>query len=417
MRARKILLPGNAPLCRRADERVPDEQVQAFAQRLVERGFQVVPQRFLPVRPDGGEPFRQHEVVPVRVRGAGGLLDEETVFVADAMRPRPCPELAHRRVVPAEAALRVNRHGVRPAAFGMNQQAVLVRAVLEQLVMIVNRQVAHRLPKVVQETVALVAAVDDFPRNDWQPVQQIVAAPFLKFLAQGRRPVCHSHLPTVRGEILQSLACVRPGVGNKRFDDGVPIFFERARVERIKRVAVPAFTASGDSAMVVERAAEAENLPLARRGFPMQRAVGGEVGGQVEHIGGERVLLAGGGGKFLEQRRGNRRRERFKRTQQGFLRKILNRLAIGWQICFDATGHYEKIAVKIVARCGLHKLDNEIGSAGHAKFCPRQFFRSVVGSDHRAAEIPAALDVEAHFQTEPAGFVKRVLEQRPPFRR
>ena len=142
MRAGEILLAGNSRFVRRADERVPDEPVHAFAQRLVERRFQVVPDFFLPVRPDGREALILRNRVAVSVRGARGLLDEKTVFFADAVRPRPRPKFAHRHVVPAEAALRINRHGMRAAAFGMDFQAVLVRVIAKQPIVIVNREVA-----------------------------------------------------------------------------------------------------------------------------------------------------------------------------------------------------------------------------------------------------------------------------------
>ena len=70
-------------------------------------------------------------------------VHEKTVGIADAVHPRPPPEFAHRHVVPAEAALGVDRHGVRPAAFGVDAETVLVGVVAEQPVMVVIRQVAE----------------------------------------------------------------------------------------------------------------------------------------------------------------------------------------------------------------------------------------------------------------------------------
>ena len=74
------------------------------------------------------KPSRHNQPVAVGVRRRGGLLHEEAVGVADAMPPGPGPELGHRRVVRAEAALGVNRHRVRAAGLGMDLQAMLVRA-------------------------------------------------------------------------------------------------------------------------------------------------------------------------------------------------------------------------------------------------------------------------------------------------
>src|SRR5580658_11390493 len=97
----------------------------------------------------------------VSMRRAGWLFDKEPVFVADAVLPRPGPEFAHGRVVPAQAALRVNGNGVRAAGFRMNQQAVLVGVVAEQTVMMVDGQVAQGLAVIGQETIALVPSVDN----------------------------------------------------------------------------------------------------------------------------------------------------------------------------------------------------------------------------------------------------------------
>ena len=177
-------------------------------------------------------------MVAIGVRGGGGLLDKETVFVADAVFPRPGPEFAHRHVVPAEVALGVNRHRVRPAGFGMDFQAVPVRVVAEKMVVIVNGQFAQRFAEIEQKPVALVAAVDDAPGEHRQPRNKIVAVALAKFRAQRRRPVDSFDLPTVGVEIFQRFARERPGVGNERLDHGVPIALKRAGVVNINRIRI-----------------------------------------------------------------------------------------------------------------------------------------------------------------------------------
>ncbi len=276
-------------------------------------GFRLSQSRSCQFGPMVVKPSASDDVVAVGVRGGRGLLDEEAVFVADAVLPRPRPELAHRRVVPAEAALGVNRHRVRPAGFGMNQQAVPVRVVAEKLVMIVNRQVAERLAEIEQEPVALFAAVDDPSGDDRQPRQQIIAAALAKFRAQRRRPVDVFDFPTVRVEIFQRIARERPGVGDERLDHGVPITLKRAGVIDVNRIrivrragrALPAFAGGRNVGVIADGAAEAENLPVAGGHVPSLSApFGVEIGRQVNHVRRARVLLAGRGGKFLEQRRG-----------------------------------------------------------------------------------------------------------------
>ena len=160
------------------------------------------------------KPSASDEPAAVGVRGGGGLLDEEPVLVADAMPPGPGPELAHRRVVAAEASLGVDRHGVRPAGLGMNLQAVPVRAVAEEAVVIVDRQVAQRLAEVVQEAVAHGAAVDDPAGHHRQTGQQVVAAAAAELLAQRRRPVGDLDLPTVGVQVLERRA--RPAARHRR---------------------------------------------------------------------------------------------------------------------------------------------------------------------------------------------------------
>ena len=123
----------------------------------------------------------------VGVRGAGGLLDEKTVFVPDAMLPGPRPEFAHRRVIPAKAALRIDWDGVRAAGFGMNFQAVFMRAVAEKAVMIVNSKIADGFAVVGEETVAGVPAVDGFsPARTGSQGSMSEAAAFLTALRASR---------------------------------------------------------------------------------------------------------------------------------------------------------------------------------------------------------------------------------------
>src|SRR6185437_10244373 len=128
MRSGEILLAGHAFARRRTDPGMPGEQVQSLGARVIEHRFQVVPQSRLPVRSYRGESLGHDERVTIGVGGGGGLLDEESIFIADAMPPGPGPKLAHRNVVEAQALLGIDRHCMRSAALRMNLQTVPMRA-------------------------------------------------------------------------------------------------------------------------------------------------------------------------------------------------------------------------------------------------------------------------------------------------
>ena len=100
------------------------------------------------MRSDGGEAFGENQLMAVSMRRRGGLLDKKPVGVADAVFPGPGPELRHRCVVHTQAALGVNGHSVGAAGFGVNLQAMLMRALAEVLVVVVDGQVSQRLAQV-----------------------------------------------------------------------------------------------------------------------------------------------------------------------------------------------------------------------------------------------------------------------------
>src|SRR5262249_15703372 len=140
MRAREILLAGYAGGIRRANECVPHQPIHSFTQRLVERRFEIIPQALLPIRTNRGEAFVLRDTFTIGVRGGGWLFDKEPVLVTDAVLPRPCPEFAHRNIVPTKVTLGINWNRVRSAGFRVNAQAVLVRVVAEKFVVIIDGQ-------------------------------------------------------------------------------------------------------------------------------------------------------------------------------------------------------------------------------------------------------------------------------------
>ncbi len=89
-----------------------------------------------------------------------------------------------------------------------------------------------------------VAAVDDPAGEHGQQGQQVVAAP----LRNSSRSVgvqltaSTSQLSVCR--YFSVRARQRPGVGDQRLDDRVPVAAERAGVEHVEREALPAFAAT-----------------------------------------------------------------------------------------------------------------------------------------------------------------------------
>ena len=422
MRAGEILLARHAHLRRGTDERVPDQQVQTLAQRLVEGGLEVVPERLLPVRADGGEAFGQHEPAAVGVRGGGGLLDEEAVGVADAMPPGPGPELGHRHVVETQAALGVDRHRVRPAGFGMDLQAVPVRPVAERAVMVVDREVAEGLAEIVQEPVADRAAVDDAAGHHRQERQQIVAAALAELLAQRGRPVDGLHLPAVGVQILERAAGQRPGVGDQRLDHRVPVALERAGVEHVQRVAFPAVAGGRDAGVVADGAAEPQDLPGACGHLPAQHAVLGSLAVR-STTSAARVSSSPASAGTSSNSGVVSGAEKCSALCMAFCSQfwigLTRRLGPRSRpALLEPVGHHGNSRGR--SRRGswaAARPDRASPGRSTMRLGPDQLLGGVLGRDHRAAEIPAALDVQAHLQSQPVGLAQGVLVKLAPLGR
>ena len=198
VRAGEILLAGNAGFVGRADESVPDEAVHAFAQRLVEGRLEVVPDFFLPVRADGGEAFVLRDEVAVGVRGAGGLLDKKTVFVADAVLPTTRPKIrsSARRPSRGSAGRQSARRAARRIRDGFPGRAgARCRGTDGNDCQSPGRRASGgnqtrngRSPRGYSRCVRPARAAR----------ATVVAAALLKFRAQGRRPIGQLRSPNCR---------------------------------------------------------------------------------------------------------------------------------------------------------------------------------------------------------------------------
>ena len=332
VRTGEILLAGQARFIGRANKRMPDKHVQPLAQRLVERRFEIAPDGFLPMRSDVGKPLGKDIFVAVGMRGAGGLFHKKTVVVANPVGPGPGPEFAHGRVVPAEAALGINRHGMGAATFGMDANAVGVGAVAEQPVMIVNRQITEGFAVVKQEPVAGFATVDDATGQDGQPGEQIITATFLKFFAEQGRPVGEFDFPTVGMQIFQRFAGQRPGVQNEGLNNLIPVMGKGGGAIHIQGETTPAVAAGGNIGVVAHGVTEPEHLPVNGGRGPMQRPRAVEVGGQIHNFGDARLGFAGGGRVFGKERRGVWRGKRHERFLEGFLLPVFQTGGMGGRI-------------------------------------------------------------------------------------
>ncbi len=252
------------------------------------------------------------------------------------------------------------------------------------------------------------AVIHDASRQHRQERQQIVTAPSLELFPQGRCPIDCLDLPTVGVQVLER-AGQRSGIGNERFDDGVPVSAKGAGIEHIDGVTLPAVARGRYAGVVADRAAESQDLPIARRHVPAKHAVRIEMRSQIEHKALTRVLLACCGRQFRQQRRGVRRRE-MQRTMHGLVLPILER-ATRLRVHADRAreGHHKQVTVETVAALGFRQPLLEHGRATGLRLRPDELLGGVFGGDHGTAQVPAALDVQAQFEAEPIGLAQRVL--------
>src|ERR1051325_6433789 len=75
----------------------------------------------------------------------------------------------------------------------------------------------------------------------------------------------------------------------------------------------------------------------------------------------------------------------------------------------------EKIAIISVTASWLIKFYDEVCAAADMRLRPYQFLWRVFRCDHRSAKIPAALDIQTHFEAKPVCFAQCVFEQLTPF--
>ncbi len=133
-----------------------------------------------------------------------------------------------------------------------------------------------------------------------------------------------------------------------------------------------------------------------------------------------RVLLPGFGWQLLEQRRGVRCRE-VQRLVQRLLFPVLDGLASREgrkrRGGVDPIRYHCNVTPEPIARLGQRQRLIELRRAVRQRFRPRQLLGRVLGFDHRPAQIPAALDVQAHLQPQTVGLTQRVLVKLPPLGR
>ena len=165
VRAGEVFLARQTHFLGGRSEGVPDEPVQPVANSLVEGGLQIVPKGLLPLRSDAGHSLRRHNGLAIDVRGAGGLLHKEALFVASPVRGRPRPELGLRKGAGAEGLESVDGSTVRSARFGMDTEPGTPRQFGKRGIVLRDDQVADGPPEVIQKTIAGVAVSHDAAGN------------------------------------------------------------------------------------------------------------------------------------------------------------------------------------------------------------------------------------------------------------
>jgi len=299
-----------------------------------------------------------------------------------------------------------------------------VRAGAKDAVMIINGQFAHGLAEIVKEAIAGRARIYDPPHQHGQVRQRIVAPALPKLRQQRGAPVQRLDFPTVRMQVFEHPPGQGARVGDQRLDDRVPIAVEGARIQHIHGIALPAIAAGRDARVVANGAAQPQHLPVAGRHLPAQHAFRREIPGQIEHLPGLRVLLARHV-FFLREQRRRIRRGKMQRTVQRLLLPVLKRAAGGRAgrplplagrpvLRRKAVGHHGNVPVEMVPRFRGRQGLGVLGRPREPGFAPGQLLGGVFRPDHWPAQIPAALDIQAHLQPQPVGFPQRMLVKLAP---
>src|SRR5215471_2395248 len=133
---------------------MPHDSIEPFADGLIEGRLEVLPDRFFPMRSDGGHAFGGHQRFAVGMGRARTLLDEKALVVTYAMAWRARPEFHLRESADAEGFQGIERGAVGPAGFRMDSEAVLRGGFGERPIMLVDDEIGHGAAEVVEKAIA-----------------------------------------------------------------------------------------------------------------------------------------------------------------------------------------------------------------------------------------------------------------------
>src|SRR5579871_5856177 len=204
---------------------MPDEAVHAFCNRLVESGLQSG-RSFLPLRPNAGHALGGHNRLAISVRGAGRLLEKESLLILHAMCRRGSPILGLWKGADSQRFESIDRRAVRSAGLRMDSEPILRRQLREWPIVSAYNQVAHSPAQIVEKAAAALAVVHDAPGHYRKIGQQIVAAASAELVPESGRPVQSAQFPTVGHQVFQGAAQVRTRDFQKRGHVALPVILK-----------------------------------------------------------------------------------------------------------------------------------------------------------------------------------------------
>ena len=214
-------------------------------------------------------------------------------------------------------------------------------------------------------------------------------------------------------EVFERVSGEGAGIFDQGFHNRVPIPLEGAAVKGVDRIAIPAIALCRNSTVIVQGVADSKDLPASSGSPPSENAIFAQVLCDVEDTLGSGRSIAGGVGEIVEQFLGAGGRPG-ETLGHSFVLPVLQEFASGWIVRLgDGISDDGDIAIQFGRVFWNFEFDLHL-AAREDDFAPHQFLGGVFRLDHGATQVPAALDVQTHFESEPMSFVQGELVEFAP---
>ena len=226
----------------------------------------------------GSERLRPHHRPPHRV-GHRRRLDT-TVNRIEFCRPKLTHgNIAHRAQVEVAG-------GVHVVELARVIEPVVVRIAADHAGVVLEHQFRSGLAQVPQEALRLLPRSHQQPGIGGQERLRIVAAPLPEFLAEGATPVLGAGFPTIQMQRRPAaVGMARPDFVQELLVKLLEVISKRSRIKPIRLEPVAGFRCRPGGGARAARG-QTHDRPFPRRHFPVQRAIGAQARGEVQHGGG-----------------------------------------------------------------------------------------------------------------------------------